>query len=90
MDMLTEFIDMVEERMFQLCSVRPRFDEDNRVVFRKLKAFLIDTAGWAWIELFNALEDGRSAFWAWSDHYNGHGKMSKCTGLTKVRIDSLH
>ena len=32
LDALTEFIDMVEERMFQLPLVGPRFEEDNRVV----------------------------------------------------------
>ena len=90
MDAPTEFIDTMEERMFQLPLVGPRFEEDNRVVYRKLKAFLIDTAGWAWIEPFNASEDGRSAFWAWSDHYNGRGEMSKRTALAKARIDSLH
>ena len=77
MDAPTEFIDTVEERMFQLPLVGMRFEEDNHVVYRKLKAFLIDTAGWAWIEPFNTSEDGRSAFWAWSDHYNGRGEMSK-------------
>ena len=60
------------------------------MVFRKLKAFLIRMAGWAWIEPFNASEDGRSAFWAWLGHYNGCGDMSKCTALVKARIDSLH
>ena len=50
MDTLMESIDMVEERMFQLPLVRPRYDEDNCVVSHKLKAFLINMAGWAWIE----------------------------------------
>ena len=89
-DTLTEFVDMVEEHMFQLPLVRPSYDEDNHVVFRKLKVFLIDTTGWAWIEPFNASEDGHGAFWAWSDHYNGCGEMSKHTALAKVHIDSLH
>ena len=89
MDVPMEFIDMVEEHMFQLPLVGLRFEEDNCVLFRKLKAFLIDTAGCIWIELFNVLKDGRSAFGAWSDHYNGCGKMSKCTALAQACIDSL-
>ena len=81
---------MVEEHMFQLPLVRLRFDEDNHLVFHKLKAFLIDTAGWAWIEPLNASEDGRGAFWAWLDHYNGRGEMSKHMALAKACIDGLH
>ena len=50
MDAPMEFIDTVEECMFQLPLDGPRFEEDNCVVYSKLKAFLIDTAGWAWID----------------------------------------
>jgi hypothetical protein len=30
------------------------FEMDNQTVYRKLKAFLIDLPGWAWIELHEA------------------------------------
>src|SRR6056300_1416475 len=70
------FVDEQEERMFQLPLNGAAFDADNRDVFRKLKSFLIDTAGWAWIEPFNTTENGRRAFLAWSDHYNGQGELS--------------
>ena len=89
MDVPMEFIDMAEERMFQLPLFGPRYDEDNCALFRKLKAILIDMAGWAWIKPFNAMEDGHGAFWAWSDHYNRCSEMSKCMALAKVHVDSL-
>ena len=54
-----EFANGEEERMFRIPLVGTAFDLDNRAVYRKLKAFLINTPGWAWIEPFNAMEDGR-------------------------------
>ena len=68
---LNEFANAEEERMYRIPFVGAAFDSDNRAVYCKLKAFLINTPGWAWIEPFNAMEDGRQAFRAWSDHYNG-------------------
>ena len=66
------------------------FESDNRDVYRKLKAFLINTPEWAWIEPFNGMEDGHQAFRAWSNHYNGEGALSKRTALAKQRLDQLH
>ena len=51
-----QFASQEEERMFQIPLVGTAFDSDNRAVYRKLKAFLINTPGWAWIEPFNGTE----------------------------------
>ena len=85
-----QFASQEEERMFQIPLVGTAFDSDNRAVYRKLKAFLINTPGWAWIEPFNGTENGRQAFRAWSDHYNGEGELSKRTALAKQRLEQLH
>ena len=84
------FIDDREERMYQMSMTGPGFEEDNRAVYRLLKSYLIGTPGWAWIEPMNPRENGRAAFWAWSDHYNGQGELSKRTSLAKSRVESLH
>jgi hypothetical protein len=84
------FVDDWEERMFQIPLNGPGYQEDSRAVYRLLKSFLIDTAGWAWIESFNATENGRGAFWAWANHYNGQGELSKRTSLAKASVESLH
>ena len=84
------FTDDAERRMFQIPLTGDGYEEDNRAVYRKLKAFLINTAGWAWIEPYNASENGREAFWAWSNHYNGQGELSKRTALAKASLVSLH
>ena len=63
---------------------------DNQTIYRKLKAFLIDSPGWAWIGPHNTAEDGQVAFLAWTNHYNGEGELSKWTAIAKVRLDNLH
>ena len=68
----------------------PEFDSDNRTVYRNLKAFLVSTAGYAWIERYDKTENGRQSFKAWADHYNGTGELNKRTALAKSKIESLH
>ena len=84
------YSNTAEERSFQLRLTGAAYEQDNNAVYHKLKTFLIDTAGWAWIESFDSMEDGRSAFLAWSDHYNGPGELSKRTALAKAKLGSLH
>ena len=84
------FVDDFEERIFQMPITGPDFDLDNRTVYRKLKAFLVITAGYAWIERYDKTENGRQAFKAWVDHYNGTGELSKRTALEKSKLESLH
>jgi hypothetical protein len=46
-------------------------------------------AGWTWIEGFGMAEDGRGAFLAWTDYYNGQGELSKHTASAKAKIANL-
>jgi hypothetical protein len=66
-----------EQRMYQFPLQCGSFELDNQLVYRKLKAFLINSSGWDWIEPHNSAENGRSAYLAWVDHYNVEGKLSK-------------
>jgi hypothetical protein len=59
--------------MYQFPLVGKSFELDNQAVYRKLKAFLVDSDGWAWIEPHDTAENGRAAYKAWLDHYNGKG-----------------
>ena len=67
------FVDDFEERISQMPLTGPDFDSDNRTVYRKLKAFLISTARYAWMEWYDKSENRWQAFKAWADHYNGTG-----------------
>ena len=84
------FVDDFEECIFQMPITGPNFDSDNRTVYWKLKAFLVSTAGYAWIERYDKTENGRQAFKAWVDHYNGTGELSKLAALAKSRLKRLH
>ena len=76
--------------MFQLPLASVAFEEDNRTVFHLLKGFLVNTVGDPWIKPFEGTENGCDASWAWANHYNGEGKLSKCTQLAKVHIKMLY
>ena len=75
--------------MFQLPLEGEAFNMDNQKVHLKLKSFLINTPGWAWIEEYDESEDGQGAFQAWSDHYNGQGELSKHMALAKTKLKDL-
>ena len=51
------FVDDFEEHIFQMPITGPDFDLDNHTVYRKLKAFLVSTAIYAWIERFNKTDN---------------------------------
>ena len=84
-----DFESEQQRRMFQLPLQGEAYRLDNQKVYQKLKAFLVDTSGYAWIEEFDAAEDGRAAYKAWSAHYDGEGKLSKCTKLAQAKIKEL-
>jgi hypothetical protein len=85
-----EFATTEEERMYQCPLTGGSFELDNQTIYRKLKAFLIDSPGWAWIEPHDTAENGRAAYIAWTEHYNGKGELSKRTAMAKSKLDNLH
>jgi hypothetical protein len=83
------FADDEERRMFEMELAGPGFAADNRSVYRKLKAALLDSNGYTWIQPFDERENGRAAFLAWQEHYNGKGEKSKRLKLAQSRIDNV-
>jgi hypothetical protein len=81
---------MEEQWMYQFLLAGNSFELDNQNVYRKLKAFLIDSPSWAWIEPHDMAENGRAAYMAWTAHYNGEGELSKRTVIAKTKFDQLH
>jgi hypothetical protein len=84
------FASSEEQRMYQFPLTGGSFELDNQMVYRKLKAFLIDSPGWAWIEPHDTAEDGRAAYLAWTVHYNGKGELSKHMAIAKSKLNQLH
>ena len=80
------FTDDFEERMFQITFTGQEYNLDNRTLYAKLKAFLIGSVGYAWIERYDHAANGLTAFQAWVDHYNGERELNKRTALEKDRM----
>jgi len=76
--------------MYQIQLAGEGYEKDNCAVYHKLKEFLVNTPGYAWIEEFNATKNGRAAFCAWTDHYNGPGELDKCIKLAKAELKNLY
>jgi hypothetical protein len=51
------FVNKAKRHMFQLPLSDGAYEEDNKVVYHLLKSFLVNTAGWTWIEGFDMAED---------------------------------
>jgi hypothetical protein len=54
-----------EQQMYQFTLEGGSFELDNQTVYWKLKAFLIDSPGWAWIEPHDTAENGRNTHLVW-------------------------
>jgi hypothetical protein len=78
---LAEFTTTEEERMYQFPQTGGSFELDNQTIYHKLKAFVIDLPGWAWIEPHGTAENGRAAYIAWMEHYNDKRELSKQTAM---------
>ena len=76
--------------MYQVPLAGDTYMEDNKKVYLKLKEYLVETEGWAWIKTFDRSQDGQAAYQSWTDHYNGAGELDKHTQHAKAKLDSLY
>ena len=44
--------------MYQVPLAGDTYTEDNKKVYLKLKEYLVETKGWAWIKTFDRPQDG--------------------------------
>jgi hypothetical protein len=76
--------------MYQMPLAGAAYEMDWMTIYCDLKAYLIDTPGFTWIEAFDATEDGHGAYLAWEAHYNGQGELCKHMSLAKTQLDYLY
>ena len=62
------FTDNFEKRMFQMPLTGQEYNLDHCTLYAKLKAFLVGSVGYAWIERYDHAANGLTAFQAWVDH----------------------
>ncbi len=70
-DQVFETEEALDEAMVPLRG--PYFEEDNRAVFDALKSRLLSGPAWTWIQDHDARRDGRAAWKALYDHFEGVG-----------------
>jgi hypothetical protein len=75
--------------MYHLPLARVAYQMDWTTIYCDLKAYLINTPGFTWIEAFDATEDGHDAFLAWE----AMGKVSSGSAWhwpSKLQLDHLY
>lgn len=80
-----------DERRFWTTNLRgPRYQRDNHKVFSKLKYALVDTEAWTWIQTQDTTKDGRAAWKALLEHYDGPSQTEKRIATAKATLKTLH
>ena len=85
--------EMLTERQRALYSYPLRgrhFNLDNQLVFRLLSDLVSDTNGYTWIANFEQGQDGRAAWMALVEHFEGGGQREKRMSSAVATIKALH
>ena len=79
-----------ERALYQFPLNGRHFIDDNNTVYRLLCDLLIATPGYVWVEQYDQSQNGRDAWMALVEHYEGGGQREKrkCPALATLR--SLH
>jgi hypothetical protein len=65
------------------------FQSDTQKVYRILKSVTVGTDAWEWIKVYDSNQDGRLAFKALREHYDGPGEIDKRISLARTQIKEL-
>jgi hypothetical protein len=84
------FLTEDERRRYKMPLQGKNFRHDNKLVFQMLKSACIKSDAWAWIRSFDRAADGRKAWLALSEHYDGSGELSKRVERAKAELERLH
>jgi uncharacterized membrane protein YgcG len=86
----TVYYDEEHRRMYEIKMEGMEYERDNNKFFDLLKAWLSDSPGYTWIRSYEAARDGRKAWLAFTDHYNGDGEKNNRTVKADADIAKLH
>ena len=79
-----------EAALYQYPLTGLHFREDNMQVYRMLSDLVSGTEAKSWINEFNRAQDGRNAWLALQNHYEGGGNEQKKITEAESVIDMLH
>ena len=78
------------ERLVRAAPLTGRiFQSDTQKVYRILKGVTVGTDAWEWIKSYDSNQDGRLAFKALREHYDGPGEIDKRISLARTQIKEL-
>ena len=66
------------------------FQEDNMMVYSLLSDLISGKTGFVWVQPFNQAQNGRAAWLALLEHYEGGGQKEKCMAAALATIKPLH
>jgi hypothetical protein len=66
------------------------FQSDTQNVYRILKSLTVGTDAWEWLKSYDVNKNGRLAFEALREHYDGPGEIDRRIALAKKQIKELH
>ena len=84
------FQDEDEERKYQMPMAGENYRRDNKLVYGMLKAACVKSDAWTWIQDYDRTSDGRGAWQALINHYDGTGELNKRLERSKEEINRLH
>ena len=80
-----------KERRYQMPLEGQNFrHDDNKLVYKLLKAACADTDAWPWIQKSDPASDGRKAWLSLVAHYDGYGELNKRVNRAKMELMRLH
>jgi hypothetical protein len=79
-----------EERVYKTSQQGPAYNKDNQKVFEVLTQLLSWTMAWTWMSSYEASKNGKGAFDALRNHYDGPGQIEKRLGYARNILANMH
>jgi hypothetical protein len=84
------FASEQEERIYQTAHAGPAYMQDRQKVFQLLTQMLSGTPAWTWISSHENTKNGRMAFEALRQHYDGPGQVEKRLAYAYNILNNTH
>jgi hypothetical protein len=79
-----------EERVYKTSQRGQAYNKDNQKVFEILTQLLSGTMAWTWMSSYEASKNGKGAFDALRNHYDGPGQVEKRLGYARNILANTH
>jgi hypothetical protein len=88
--MSTPFTTTEEKRIFLTSHRGAAYNEDNQTVFQLLTQMLSGTGAWTWICMLKTAKNGKGAYEALRNEYDGLGQVEKQLGYARNILANTH